>query len=156
MKDLFILRHAEAVLPGAQMEDRERPLTARGSAAAAQLGLHWQAQGLRFDKVVASPAVRTAQTAYAATGPLGYAPHAVSLIEPLYEGSVEVVSELLHAWNNSWERVLLVSHQPVIYALIAYLTGQPAPKLGPGGYVHLQLALDWWRGMAPGVGTIIS
>lgn len=156
MKDLFILRHAEAVLPTPELEDSARPLTTRGSEDAARLGAYWHDQGVQFNKVVASPAVRTAQTAYTATAPLGHTPQDVSLIGSLYEGSIEALHELLHAWNNSWQCVLLVSHLPVIQALITYLTNVPVPPLSPGGYAHLQLDLDWWRGLEAGIGQLVA
>lgn len=138
------------------MEDRARSLTTQGSDDAARLGAYWHDQGVQFDKVVSSPAIRTAQTAYASTAPLGHTPKDISLIASLYEGSIEALHELLHAWNNSWQRVLLVSHLPVIQTLFTYLTNTLAPLLPPGGYIHLQLDLDWWRGLEAGVGKLVS
>src|SRR5690606_9683192 len=61
MPRLLLLRHAKSAWP-AGAPDLERPLNARGRAAALRMGTYLRDEGLRPDLSVVSPARRTAET----------------------------------------------------------------------------------------------
>lgn len=62
--DIYLIRHAEAVdCDDANFSDEERPLTELGRAQARALAAAFVARGVRFDTVIASPLVRTRETA---------------------------------------------------------------------------------------------
>src|SRR3954470_5424163 len=62
MKRLTLLRHAKSGDDGMVARDFDRPLNAKGRRAARAIGRHMRAAGLRFDAILASPAVRVAET----------------------------------------------------------------------------------------------
>ena len=62
MKRLTILRHAKSSWKDRELEDFDRPLNARGRKAARLVGHEMTRRGMRFDSVLASPAVRIRET----------------------------------------------------------------------------------------------
>ena len=62
MKTLTLLRHAKSGDDGAVARDLDRQLNAKGKRAARTVGRHLREAGLHFDRVVASPATRVAET----------------------------------------------------------------------------------------------
>ena len=63
--DLYIIRHAEAQAlgEGGIKDDADRPLTEAGHAQCGPLAAALQRQGVRLERVVASPLLRARQTA---------------------------------------------------------------------------------------------
>ena len=62
MKTLALLRHAKSDWSDARARDFDRPLNARGVRGAQAMGRHIKSTYLRFDRILASPAVRVAET----------------------------------------------------------------------------------------------
>ncbi|XWN35330.1 MAG: histidine phosphatase family protein [Roseivirga sp.] len=153
-KDLFILRHAEALLSEPHGGDMARSVTKKGLREAQKLGTYWHAQGIHFCKVMASPAVRTAKTAAAVMSQMPQAEQKVSLTELLYEGPVEAVVSMMHTWNDACQKVLAVSHRPLISLLLVYLTGKQVAQLPTCCYIHVKLDITQWQQIVPAVGTI--
>src|SRR3546814_17220308 len=62
MKRLILFRHAKSDWDDPVARDFDRPLNGRGEKAALVMGEFARAKGIRFDMVVASPAVRVVET----------------------------------------------------------------------------------------------
>ena len=62
MKRLILFRHAKSDWDDPVARDFDRPLNSRGEKAALVMGQFARAQNIRFDMVVASPAVRVVET----------------------------------------------------------------------------------------------
>ncbi|WHO39744.1 histidine phosphatase family protein [Sphingobium sp. AP49] len=62
MKRLTLLRHAKSDWDDPVSRDFDRPLNHRGEKAALLMGQFAQARKMRFDMLVASPAIRVVQT----------------------------------------------------------------------------------------------
>ena len=62
MKTLTLLRHAKSGWDDPVLRDFDRPLNGKGKRAAQLVGRNWRTMGLKFDQVVASPAVRVMET----------------------------------------------------------------------------------------------
>ena len=58
MKTLGLFRHAKSGWADPRARDFDRPLSERGERGAALMGKHILDTALKFDRVVASPAVR--------------------------------------------------------------------------------------------------
>ncbi|MGE3726978.1 MAG: phosphohistidine phosphatase SixA [Candidatus Sericytochromatia bacterium] len=119
MKTLYISRHGEAVNVGAPgvFSDFERYLSEMGKAKIERQALGLQRLGARWDKILSSPLVRARQTAELLNAPVG-AP--LEFCDALGDSpSLANVQKILA--NMSEKRILLVSHQPFIVHLTAYL-----------------------------------
>lgn len=150
---LWIVRHGEA--GPYQEQDELRELTARGQSDIAALALQLKAYGCNPQQIIVSPYVRTRQT------------FAVLSSHNAWNASVQIsdaivpeafVPSVLKVLDDSAQEIMLVSHQPLVSSLIAYLVDgsqrsamqypmQPgsvavldlsAPMLGAGKLLHLQ------------------
>ena len=125
MKQLFILRHAEAA-PAHHGDDFERPLTARGQGDARALGLR---AGVRLTApalALVSPARRAVETFEAVAAAAGWRPE-TRFDSLLYEGAPGVVCALLAA-ETVRAAVLVVGHNPTLGDLAALLAGHGDPE----------------------------
>lgn len=105
--DLILWRHAEAEPHDVNKDDAARELTAKGRKQAAKMG-EWLDRNLPSEcRILASPAVRTVQTAEA----LGrkFKTHVSLATDTTAEAILEAAK-----WPSSREPVLIVGHQPTL------------------------------------------
>ena len=62
MKTLGLFRHAKSDWNDARLRDFDRPLNRRGRTGAALMGVHIRDYGVKWRRVLASPAVRVTET----------------------------------------------------------------------------------------------
>lgn len=144
---LWVLRHGEAESQASV--DSERKLTARGVEQVQAQSLRWHSH-MAPTQVWVSPYVRTQQTVRAwrdtLPAPDLFNYETVDWLTP--DTPVMQVVDQLGLRDESAE-VLLVSHQPLVSELVAFLTGEPTWSCGMStAYLaELQLPLVA-RGMA--------
>lgn len=128
---LFVLRHGEA--ESWARSDPERRLTARGESEVRAVGTAAAARLNGLQTVVSSPYVRARQTAATLIRTLGFTGELV--IEPALTPD-RPVGELgaIVAGSGAGE-LLLVSHQPLVGALLGWLCGDDS--LEPMGTADL-------------------
>lgn len=113
MKILGLLRHAKSDWADGDLRDFDRGLNERGRMGAALIGGHVRDYGTRWDRLIASPAVRVRQTLQSAG--IG--------LEPLWDQSAYLASsytlvERVREQAGSAEAVLLAGHNPGLQELI--------------------------------------
>lgn len=157
MKTLGLLRHAKSDWTQSDRRDFDRGLNPRGFRGAALMGEHIRAHGQRWDRLIASPAVRVRQTIEAAA--LEMAPR---WDERLYLASTDTIFELLR--ETEGEAVLLAGHNPglgdMILELVApsrenALFDEAKVKFPTAAYAVLELAIDDWADVRPECGTLV-
>ncbi|UZJ62389.1 phosphohistidine phosphatase SixA [Pseudomonas sp. KU26590] len=109
---VWILRHGEAK-PQART-DADRELTAKGREEVLRSAAHLMGQPLQ--QIIASPYVRARQTAELVRQVLGFTDPIVTVPWLTPESNPHKVLDQLEAYSD--ENVLLVSHQPLVGALI--------------------------------------
>jgi phosphohistidine phosphatase len=122
MKILTLLRHAKSSWDDPVSRDFDRPLNKRGRKAARVVGRAMRDEGLAFDAIIASPAVRVVETLRDVGDGYGRA------LEPeqdpdLYLASPSVLLERIHHVDDQVERLLVVGHNPGLEQLALLLTG---------------------------------
>jgi phosphohistidine phosphatase len=117
---LLLLRHAKSAWP-LGVEDRDRPLARRGERARQTIGRFLAANNLLPDRVVASPAVRAAETARLVLRAAGSLVP-ITVDERVYEDDLlGVVAEI--ALAGGAERLLVVGHEPGVMGAVTVLSG---------------------------------
>lgn len=120
MKTLTLLRHAKSDWSDGVSRDFDRPLNARGRRAARVMGAHMSAQGLSFDRVLASPALRVKATldeveaGYGGRLPRDYD-------ERIYLATAWTLLDVVQETADTVERLLLVGHNPGLEELALQL-----------------------------------
>ena len=125
MKTLGLFRHAKSDWHDPRARDFDRPLNARGRKGAALMGGHmrdWcQAQGVRWDRILASPSVRTSETLEIAAmnspggGRLRYV---INWDRRIYLASSATLFDLLREEDAKVATVLMSGHNPGLEDLI--------------------------------------
>jgi phosphohistidine phosphatase SixA len=152
MRELILLRHANAQPAAPGQADMDRALSPLGLAEAEAAG-HWLAErGLVPDRVLCSPARRTRETLEAVLGIVGYVEQR---LEPsIYEASPGTLAALADLHGDT-ERLLMVGHNPGFERLAALLhSGSSSEYRGmpPAGVAVLSLPAD--SPVEPGAATL--
>ena len=159
MKRLGLLRHAKSDWDDAAVRDFDRGLNGRGRRGAAAIGAHIGGLGIRWERVIASPAERVRRTLEAS----GLA------LSPLYDDRVYLADEatlmgLLAGVEGDPASVLLVGHNPGLQELLFHLVdpatedglfAEAAEKFPTAAFAVLELAIDDWRDLAPGCARLV-
>lgn len=160
MKTLTLLRHAKSGLDDPALRDFDRTLNAKGTRAATQVGAYLRREGLAFDRVVASPAVRVTETLAGVES--GYARAlAPAQDRRIYLASSVTLLDLVRETDAAVERLLLVGHNPGLEDLAMWLvplSDDPARVALEAKYPTATLAeltfASGWADLAPGTATL--
>jgi phosphohistidine phosphatase len=123
MKTLTLLRHAKSGWDDPVERDFDRPLNGRGRRAANRMGRYLRDEGLAFDHVVASPALRVQQTIAGVEDGYGrpLSPH---YDKRIYMASASTLLDVVQGLSDDHADVLLVGHNPGLEDLVLTLVPQ--------------------------------
>jgi phosphohistidine phosphatase len=163
MKTLLILRHAKAEADSSSGSDFDRRLTARGHRDSAAVGRALRDSGRPVDAILASPALRAAETAANVAQGAGLACARLA-DRRLYNASPGRLLQVVREAEDAVETLLLVGHNPGLQQMIVDLAqDDPAglrPRIAAGfptaALAELRLSIDQWRDAGPGCGRITA
>jgi len=162
MKRLTLLRHAKSGDDGMVARDFDRPLNAKGRRAARAIGRHMREAALRFDAVIASPAVRVAETLQEVE--TGYGEGLKPQWERrIYLATTDELLEVVHGAPDSAESLLLVGHNPGLEQLVLMLVphgvddarGEVAIKYPTASIAEISFPVDRWSQVDEGGGSLV-
>lgn len=162
MLTLTLFRHAKSSWELNGLDDRERPLNARGLAAAPMMGAFLRQQGLRPDLILCSTAVRTRQTLELAAS--GWQPEPRTKYEgALYLAHPFDLLERVRKTPRTVRHLMIVGHNPGLHILAIELIGDGNPelvaslssKLPTAGVVVLAFDAKTWTDVGPGKGRLV-
>ena len=121
MKRVILVRHAKSVSYGYD-QDYDRPLAERGEEDAQTISLELQKMNIHPDLVIASPAVRTSQTAWIYCDTLGYSKQSILFVKKLYSGKTsENFLAMLQELEDEKDTVIVFGHNPTVYYYMNYI-----------------------------------
>ena len=120
MKRLTLLRHAKAGTDAPGIRDFDRGLNGKGHRAARLVGQSMRANGLEFDRVIASPAVRVVQTLEDVATGTGRA-LAPEWEKRIYLASAVTLLDVIQETPAGVESLLLAGHNPGLEDLVLML-----------------------------------
>ena len=120
---LYLFRHGIAGPAPMGQGDAARTLTPEGIDQLKRQAAAFQRVGFQVDRLVASPLVRTQQTAALLAPAFGVSPETDTVLKP--GCTFDDAAELL-ARSPQTDRVMLVGHQPDLGRLVRRLTGSNA------------------------------
>ncbi|MCC6480151.1 MAG: histidine phosphatase family protein [Sphingomonadaceae bacterium] len=151
-KTLFLLRHAKSGWDDPVARDFDRPLNRRGEKAARTVGQWMASQGVTFEHVIASPAVRVIETLDGLWAGYG------RKLEPTWERRIYLASsatllDVLREVSDAHDSVLMVGHNPgmedVVVDLVADdgsspLRDEVEVKFPTAALAQLEIDIDHW------------
>jgi phosphohistidine phosphatase len=163
MKILGLFRHAKSDWHDAKLRDFDRPLNARGRRGARVMGRHIVKYGQEWDRIIASPAVRSAETIEIASGGApGLLP--INWDRRVYLASSATLLDVLREQDAGLGAVLLVGHNPgledVIFDLVPDDGSSPLrdvveDKFPTAAFAVLELDIDDWAQLAEGSARLV-
>ncbi len=164
MKTLALFRHAKSDWSDAHARDFDRPLNGRGIRGAAAMGAHIGALARQFDRIIASPAVRVAETIEIASQHWDSAV-AVEWDRRIYLASSAMLADVVRDMPDQTAALMMVGHNPGLEDLIFDLVPQtPAcplramveAKFPTATFALLECAIDRWADLDPGCARLIA
>jgi phosphohistidine phosphatase len=152
LKTLGLFRHAKSDWHDARARDFDRPLNKRGRKGAAVMGKHIAEHGLKWERIIASPAVRVTQTIDIACQAANIKA-AVRWDRRIYLASSATLLDLLREQEGDPASILMVGHNPgfedVIFDLVPDDGSSPLrdiveEKFPTASYAVLEIDCDSW------------
>lgn len=162
MLTLTLFRHAKSSWDISGLDDSERPLNARGTAAAPLMGHFLREQGLKPDLVLCSTSVRTRQTFELAAG--GWEPEPKTKYErALYLAEPIGLMERVRKTPATVKHLMIIGHNPGLQVLGLELIGEGDPaliaalseKLPTAGVLVITFDAKSWKDVAPRKGRLV-
>ncbi|MET4898443.1 histidine phosphatase family protein [Sphingomonadaceae bacterium jetA1] len=161
MKTLTLLRHAKSSWDDPVARDFDRPLNTKGRRAAAMIGRHLKTLDMRFDHVIASPAIRVIETLDEVWGGYG------RKLEPVWDKAMYLASassllDLVQSLPDAAGHVLLVGHNPGLEDLTLDLTldndlrDRAEDKYPTATVAQMTLPIEHWRGARSHSATLVA
>jgi phosphohistidine phosphatase len=163
VKTLGLFRHAKSDWHDARARDFDRPLNARGRKGAALMGQHIRDHGQSWDHIIASPAVRSAETIEIAAQGSGHS-YPINWDRRIYLASSATLIDVLREQDDSATAVLMVGHNPgledVIFDLVPDDGSSPLrdvveAKFPTATFAVLHLDIEHWADMQEGCATLV-
>ncbi len=159
MKHLYILRHGKSSWASEGQQDADRPLTPRGTAAAAHMGAECARRGWHPALALVSTAQRTRQTFAAFAAELARAGcdvPAMQFLPALYLATPEGVLAEVARHGGDADAILVIGHNPGLHELALWLArggtaaaqARLATGFPSGTLVRAEIETGTWTGLA--------
>lgn len=145
VKNLYLIRHAQAEEHAASKKDVERQLTAKGYQDASKIGIYFKEKDFLPDLVIHSSATRTTETLERINEQLGIDPDHIESSEDMYEASARILLKIICDIPAEMRSAFIVGHNPSITYLAEYMTGAEIGNVETAGIVHIQIPYTSWQ-----------
>ena len=158
MKTLLLVRHAQAEPMIQDGDDFYRPLTRLGQEVATIQGRYLREAQLVPQLIVTSDAARTLETAKLLAEGLQLTHTIVIPNSRIYLAKCRDLSQIIEEFDDQYDCIMLVGHNPGIPALAEYLTGNLCYYFPNGGMYAVQMNIRHWCkiGISGGIGAWIN
>lgn len=163
MKTLGLYRHAKSDWHDSRARDFDRPLNKRGRKGAGIMGRHIAQHGIFWDRIVASPAVRVAETIEIGAEAAGITPQ-VRWDRRIYLASSATLIDLLREQDGDPRAILMIGHNPgledVIFDLVpddgtSPLRDLVEVKFPTAAFAVLKIDIQNWSDLAEGSARLV-
>jgi phosphohistidine phosphatase len=161
MRRVYLLRHAKSSWTDRSLADRDRPLAGRGKRAAKAVAAHIEAQGIRPDLVLCSPARRSRETLARVEAAFG-GPVEARFDEALYAASEAELLAHLRALPPEVRSVMIIGHNPGLQDLAVALASEGAErarmeqKYPTAAIATIDVSADDWSAIERGSGELVA
>lgn len=132
MKQILILRHAKSSWEDESLDDYDRPLASRGINDAPMMGKFIRKIKHKPGSIISSSAKRAKETTLYAVESMKVDESIISWNRDLYYGSESSYLESIQNSDDSFERIMLVGHNPKVENVAGGL-------IGSGGVASLRM-----------------
>ena len=163
MKTLTIFRHGKSGWDAPVSRDFDRPINDRGVRGSRLMGTYAKAEGMVFDTVYCSPAVRCVETLDAFWEGYGQILHP-NWDKRVYLASGSSLMDFLHDIDEDGDHMFMCGHNPGCEELAMMLVPQERgnvlreeleEKFPTASIAQISIPVDSWADVKPGIGTLL-
>lgn len=143
MKRIYILRHGKAE-DGYGKSDFERELIPKGKKKTIKVAQYLKENNIVPQKILASMAQRTIQTAEVMSDILSISKDAILVEKSLYLASSNSILDVLYGVDDQIQELMLIGHNPGLSSLATYLAGKEIDWMPTSGLVGVEIQIDKW------------
>ena len=161
MRRVYLLRHAKSSWKDRSLADRDRPLAGRGKRAAKAVAGHIEAERIRPDLVLCSPARRSRETLERVEPAFGD-PVETRFEEALYGASEGELLTCLRALPPELDSVMIVGHNPGLEDVALALASEGAERARMGekystaALATIDLPVNDWSAIERASGELVA
>jgi phosphohistidine phosphatase len=161
MRRVYLLRHAKSSWKDRSLADRDRPLAGRGKRAAKAVAGHIEAEGIRPNLVLCSPARRSRETLERVEAAFGDRVEA-RFEEALYGASEAELLTRLRTLPPELDSVMVVGHNPGLEELALALASEGTErtrmeeKFPTGALATIDLPANDWSAIERASGELVA
>lgn len=145
MKNLLVMRHAKSDWGNSALSDFDRPLNERGVKSAPLMGKELLKRNKIPELIVTSPANRAKTTAEMTSEACSYKNQIIHEKE-FYFGSMDEIIRIIKNFDNSYDRIMIVGHNPTSESLIYKLLKENIPvEMPTAAIASLLFDTDSWQ-----------
>ena len=157
MKELLLIRHGKSDWNDPAPTDHDRPLNARGRRDAPRIAEALAERKVSPGLVVASTAVRAADTARRVAESLGFAPSGIVHLPELYLASPRTILRVVQNLDESASTALVFGHNPGMHEAANLFAGDAEIEEFPTlAVARIRLSSDHWGSADWGDGTLLE
>jgi phosphohistidine phosphatase len=145
MKTLLLIRHAKSSWESSVTLDFERPLNERGKNDAPKMAERLLDKKISIDAFVSSPAKRAQKTAEIFIKKYGAAREKLTLIQSLYEASVDDFYRAAEQLPDEDSSIALFAHNPGITDFINSLDCSPVYNMPTCAIYAFKIKAKHWK-----------
>ena len=149
MKELVILRHAKSNSEYS-VDDIDRPLSIAGIDRVVKISKKRRTFFKNTDIVLSSPANRALHTAQLMMRELDYDYNKLIVDRKLYTYLTDDLIDYVHGLNNTWNKVILVGHNPAFTELVNHFSEEKIMYLRTAGLAKITFESDDWKSLIQG------
>lgn len=155
MKKLVLLRHAKSDWNNVELSDFERPLNERGKQDAPEMGQRLaKKRDFKLDLIVTSPAKRALTTAKIIAEKLDFPEKKIVKEKSIYGAGVSEMLSLISKFDNAFQTVMLIGHNPTFTSLAYYLTHSPVDNIPTCGVFCIDFDVEKWQDVVESGGKL--
>ena len=155
-KLLYLVRHAKSSWSDRSLSDRDRPLNKRGRRSAPDMGRRLAAQDHLPELIISSPAKRAFSTARKIARELGYDRSEIMKDESLYFSGTGGMLDLLESLDDSYQRVMIVGHNPAMTSLMNILSGSSIDNMPTCAVAVIEYPMASWSELRSAEGQLLA
>lgn len=156
VRNLYLIRHADAEDLQSGMKDIDRSLTRTGFRNAANAGQFLAGKNVNVQAFLSSTAQRARQTTETIADQLKYGMEQITFTEEIYEASTRILFRLVTELPKEASTVIMLGHNPGLTFLAEYLTGEVIGNVAPSGIVHLRWQEVSWEEISQNSGELVT
>lgn len=145
MKTLYIMRHAKSSWKFEELSDHDRPLNKRGRNDAPLMGQELDANNVKLQLILSSPAVRALTTATLVARELNYDADDIAVDDRIYGASAEELLEIAQEAPAEVDTMMMVGHNESISEFANMLSPKHIASMPTAGVVALRFDCESWH-----------